>query len=156
MWVHYISGTFRGRFKAKQQTIDDHIMDYAGAVYYILTAEDGETILFWSKYYGVFPSTIPSTQYSWSHGTLLSNPTMDVTFKFSFKEDFNVDALVEFNKNAHVSDVIKKGSLPYINTYNKTLGNVGNTWTGAPFIETYYEDGLTFFKLRFRKPTGDE
>lgn len=155
MWVHYIAGTFRGRFQAKQETIDQKVMDYAGAVYYFLTAEDGETILFWSKYYGVFPSTIPSTQYSWSKGTLLAAPTLDVTFKFSFKEDFNTDALVEFNKNAHVAEIVNENEVPYENTFDSDKHQLGKTWTGAPFVETNWDNGNCTFKLRFRKSNSD-
>ena len=155
MWVHYIAGTFRGRFQAKKESIEQKVMDYAGAVYYFLTAEDGETILFWSKYYGVFPSTIPSTQYSWSKGTLLAAPSLDVTFKFSFKEDFNTDALVEFNKNAHVPEIVKNEEVNYEETYDKTKHQLGKTWTGAPFVETCWDNGNCTFKLRFQESDSD-
>ena len=83
LWCDYIDGCYTGTYHPKADTILNHILDYTGAVYYILTAEDGETILFWSKYYGVYPSTIPSNQYSWSAGTLLSHITLDVKFNYS-------------------------------------------------------------------------
>lgn len=151
LWINYISGTYRGMYAPKDSTILDHIMDYAGACYYILTAEDGETILFWSKYYGVFPKTIPSNQYSWAYGNLLSTPQLDVSFVYSFKEDYNPAALLEFNKNSHIGDLIpSSGAVTYEEIYDKNLGHVGSTWVGVPFIETISKDGRISYKLRFR------
>ena len=123
------------------------ILDYAGAVYYILTAEDGETILFWSKYYGVFPTNIPSGQYSWAAGNVISNPQLDITYQFSFKEDFNPYSIIEFNANANV------GSNPkYIPVYDAKLGHAGETWVGTPFIELVKNNNADcpyVYKLRF-------
>ena len=64
LWVKYISGVYRGEFSPRNDDVFNKVLDYTGAIYYIITAEDGETILFWSKYYGVFPSTIPASA-SW-------------------------------------------------------------------------------------------
>lgn len=163
LWCDYIDGCYTGTYHPKADTILNHILDYTGAVYYILTAEDGETILFWSKYYGVYPSTIPSNQYSWSAGTLLSHITLDVKFNYSWKEDYNLAAIAEFNYNSRLEDAIQSGSngnsVAMVPTYNKNLGTAGRTWVGAPFIETVYENGgdtgnygngNMIFKLRFR------
>ena len=163
LWASYIDGCYTGTFRPKSQSIIDHILDYTGAVYYILTAEDGETILFWSKYYGVYPSTIPSNQYSWSAGTLLSHITLDVKFNYSWKEDYDIAAIAEFNYNSHLENAIKSkngsNTVDMVPTYNKSLGTAGRTWVGAPFIETIYENGgdngsygngNMKFKLRFR------
>lgn len=163
LWCDYIDGCYTGTYHPKADTILNHILDYTGAVYYILTAEDGETILFWSKYYGVYPSTIPSNQYSWSAGTLLSHITLDVKFNYSWKEDYNLAAIAEFNYNSRLEDAIQSSdggnSVAMVPTYNKNLGTAGRTWVGAPFIETVYENGgeagnygngNMVFKLRFR------
>lgn len=156
LWDDYIDGCYTGTYAPKASTIDDHVLDYAGAAYYILTAEDGETILFWSKYYGVFPSTIPSNQYSWSAGTLISQITLDVKFNYSWKEDYNIQAIAEFNYNSHLENVISANTVEMIPTYNANLGTAGRTWVGPPFIETVYENGDSYgsgnmvFKLRFR------
>ena len=154
LWVDYISGTYRGMYAPKDSTIKDNIIDYAGACYYILTAEDGETILFWSKYYGVFPTTVPSTQYSWARGSLLSLPEIDVKFAYSFKEDYKISTIVEFNRNADVQSV-DSDTLYYEKTFDPELGSVGKTWVGAPFIESEVKNGVQTFKLRFKQPESD-
>lgn len=163
LWASYIDGCYTGTFRPKSSTILNHELDYTGAVYYILTAEDGETILFWSKYYGVYPSTIPSNQYSWSAGTLLSHISLDVKFNYSWKEDYDIAAIAEFNYNSRLENAIKssggENTVEMVPTYNEALGTAGRTWVGPPFIETIYENGgepgsygngNMKFKLRFR------
>lgn len=157
LWVDYISGVYRGKYGPKDSMIKENILDYAGACYYILTAEDGETILFWSKYYGVFPTTIPSNQYSWSRGTLLSSPEIDIKFAYSFKCDYRIHTLVEFNRNARLQNsnlntvAANTKGIRYEKTYNPETGYVGKTWVGAPFIESEVINGVQTFKLRFRQ-----
>lgn len=147
LWADYISNVFQGIFNPKTEYIRDRILDYVADVYYIVTAEDGETIIFWSKYYGVFPVTIPSAQYSWSAGNVLSNPDFDVKYQYSFKEDFNPLSLVEFNINSGST------SYEYVPVISKNKYTTNTTWVGAPFIETFNNDTLAPYtmKLRFRK-----
>ena len=150
LWVEYINAVFRGQLAPKTEYIFDKILDYATACYYIVTAEDGETIIFWSKYYGVFPTNIPSSQYAWAEGNVISNPTLEITFQYSFKEDFNPYSLVEFNTNAR----IPSSGVKYLPVYDKNLGHVGRTYVGAPFIECIERKGNAtpfMYKLRFRE-----
>lgn len=163
LWVDYIEGVYTGNYYPKDSAITDHELDYVGAVYYILTAEDGETILFWSKYYGVFPSTIPSTQYSWASGTLISQISLDVKFNYSWKEDYNIAAITEFNYNASLGNLSEVSgtskTLSYVPVYNENFGTTGKTWVGRPFIQTVYDDGDGYgngrikFLLRFNDST---
>lgn len=149
LWADYISGAFRGTISPVTANIVNKILDYVGACYYILTAEDGETILFWSKYYGVFPTNVPTSQYSWGSGNVITNPQMDVTFKYSFKEDFNPQTILEFNYNSKIG----QNGAEYIPVYDPKLNHVGATWVGAPFIELHEPTSPTDtygYKLRFR------
>lgn len=148
LWVEYISNVYHGKWYPKDPYIWKKIIDYAGSCYYIITAEDGETIIFWSKYYGVFPANIPSSSYSWQSGKPIEQTNLNITYKYSFKEDFNPQALVEFNINSN----IKPGeTIAYESTYNPHLGTTGYTWVGAPFIETCsgVANSDFYFKLRY-------
>ena len=151
-WTEYISGVYRGEIIPKESTIMNKILDYSSAIYYIVTAEDNETIIFWSKYYGVFPTQIPSDQYAWAQGNVIQTLNPTIQFVYSFKEDYNPKALVEFNANAGVGS----GTLTYAPTFDKNLGHVGATWVGAPFIETLTGSSTGAecpytLKLRFRE-----
>ena len=147
-WVEYINAVYRGEIAPKNSNIINKILDYVSACYYFLTAEDGETIIFWSKYYGVFPTTIPSNQYSWGSGSVVSNPTIDITYKYSFKEDFNPYTMLEFNYNAR----IESNSATYLPVYDAKAGHSGSTWVGVPFVELVKDEKLDcpyVYKLRF-------
>ena len=147
-WVEYINAVYRGEIAPKNSNIINKILDYVSACYYFLTAEDGETIIFWSKYYGVFPTTIPSNQYSWGSGSVVSNPTIDISYKYSFKEDFNPYTMLEFNYNAR----IESNSATYLPVYDAKAGHSGSTWVGVPFVELVKDEKLDcpyVYKLRF-------
>lgn len=149
-WVEYISGVSRGEFAPLTKNIINKVLDYACSCYYFLTAEDNETIIFWSKYYGVFPTNIPSSQNSWSKGDYVHNPSLDISYTYSFKEDYNPMAMLEFNKNAGLSS----SSISYVPSYDPKLGHAGTTWVGTPFVElvtdkTGGSNCPYTFKLRF-------
>lgn len=147
LWADYISNVYQGVFNPKLRYMRDRILDYVSDVYYFLCAEDGETIIFWSKYYGVFPVSIPSSQYSWAAGSTITAPDFEVQYQYSFKEDFNPLSIIEFNMNSGS----KKYS--YVPVIDKNNYMTNTTWVGAPFIETFNDSvRLPYtFKLRFRK-----
>ena len=149
LWVEYISGCYRGIITPKESTIFNKVLDYAGAIYYIITAEDNETILYWSKYYGVFPTNIPVDQFSWATNNIIKNPEdMSIQFQYTCKEDFDPILLTEFNKNSRVQN---SNILTYAETYDSELGHVGQTWVGAPFIEQIQDGSQVIYKLRFKR-----
>lgn len=150
LWTDYIHNVYHGKWFPKNQYLWKKIIDYAASCYYIITAEDGETIIFWSKYYGIFPTNIPSSSYSWQAGQPIQKTDLSITYQYSFKEDLNPAAMVEFNLNSGITSIDK---LTYELTFNPYLGTTGRTWVGKPFIETV--KGATnddfYFKLRFMK-----
>ena len=151
LWTDYISNVYSGLWYPKTDYLWMKTLDYPCSVYYIITAEDGETILFWSKYYGVFPTNVPSSSYSWSKGNALTSPEVSITYQYSFKEDFNPVSLVEFNLNSRIDEI---DDIQYEPIYNEHLGSSGYTWVGRPFIETVSDSGSGkdyYFKLRFKK-----
>lgn len=147
LWTDYISNVFQGTFNPKQEYMEGRILDYVSDVYYIVTAEDGETVIFWTKYYGVFPTNVPSASYAWTANSVLSNPEITITYQYSFKEDFSPLSLVEFNEHSNPSDYT------YVPVISSDGYMVNTTWVGAPFIETFNNDLVTpyTFKLRFKK-----
>ena len=149
LWVEYISGCYRGELYPRTSSIINKILDYAGAIYYFLTAEDGETILFWTKYYGTFPITIPSDPFTWAEGNTVQNPELEITYRYSFKEDYNPIAILEFNKNANMQSM----SATYAPVYDAGLGHAGDTWVGVPFIEEIKDSNSSkrIYKLRFHR-----
>ncbi len=144
-WVDYISRIYRGDFVPRSDYRYKKILDYACSIYYFVCGEDGETILFWTKYFGVFPTNIPSSASSWAKGNLLKTPNYNITYAYAFKEDFTPLTLAEFNVNSKASGTIK-----YRRVYEELLGRTGKTFTGIPFVETYNANNEYIFKLKFR------
>ena len=179
LWMDYISKVYRGELEPRSviydektntypkaangcdgkmySYTDDKILDYATAVYYILTAEDGETIIFWSKYFGVFPTNAPSSSFSWSHGNKIHNPTFDIPYMYSFKRDYNPYDLVTFNM---LSPQPSDGKYKYAKIYDPEMLGPGRTFVGVPFIETVKDSSKKSeafqFKLRFRTREGKD
>ena len=141
IWVTYENNVYRGIWRPKYKYMYDKILDYACSVYVIVTAEDFETILYWCKYYGVFPVNIPYSGLSWTYGEPMTNLDLTVTYEYSFREEFNPLALTEFNTNKFKDGSVSKYYDP---TFYKDKGRLGDTWVQAPFIETlrYGSKGL--------------
>ena len=145
-WVEYISKVYRGEFSPARENIINRTIDYACSVYYFLCGADGETILFWTKYTGVFPTTIPSSQSSWNGGVGKA-PEYSINYEYSWKEDMMPTTLAEFNKNSE-----KEASTQYAKIYDYNLGSTGKTFVGSPFVETIDDthNNSYIYKLRFR------
>lgn len=152
-WVEYINGCSRGEIAPADSSILNKVLDYTASCYFILTAEDNETILFWSKYYGVYPTQIPSSQFNWS-SDLVTPREIEMSYQYSFKEDFNPYSILEFNYNSRITD----DDAYYVNTFDDYAGHVADTWVKAPFIQ-FVEDDVTHeiqLKLRFRPRNSSE
>lgn len=148
LWMDYISYVYRGKIGPQQAYIINKIIDYATCVYYILCAEDGETIIFWSKYTGVFPIKAPSSSFSYTAENPggIQKPEINIEYQYAWKEDFNPLSLVEFNEHTG------NHTYQYTNSYQASKLGPASTWSGCPFIETFtgVGNGNNFiFKLRF-------
>jgi len=148
IWIDYISGCYRGLYLPKREYLTYHALDYASSIYYILCAEDGETIIYWAKLYGTFPTNVPSSQYSKSDGTNISLPKGNYTFKYTIKEEMNPMIIHEFN--SCTAPIQSKYGSKYVTNYNNETLHAG-TWVGAPFITLEKNSaGNYVYKLRFR------
>lgn len=145
IWCEYINAVYRGETRPKKIYLDRHILDYAISIYYFLTDNTGTNILFWTKYTGAFPTSVPSSNFADSTSSTIKNPSYSVTFAFSRKDDCNPIHLAEFN---HLSD-ISGGKPEGMPMYNPDTLRSTRSFAGAPFVDT--TDGGYTYHLRFRK-----
>ena len=94
LWVDYMSNVYRGIFEPKREYVWKKELDYACDVYYFLLDQDGETIKFWTKYYGVFPNNVPKSAYSYDFGSSINLPELSVNYSYIYKEDLSPVALM--------------------------------------------------------------
>lgn len=147
LWVEYIDGCYKGRFRPSDAHLMNRELDYACSVYYFVTGPDGETILYWSKIYGVFPTNIPDSVFGFTKGNTITNPEISISYQYSLKRDMKIATLHEFNLNAFTSG---NQSYEYAKTYDKNVLGTGYTWVGAPFVEAVQGNRGLIYKLRFK------
>lgn len=135
-----------GYIQPKTEYIENRILDDQFSIYKIVVGEDGETILYYAKFTGVFITDVP-------RGDMGEIPQDGITFSLSFYSQFVKDMdpyiLVEFNRITPVD------AMEVSKTFSHSYG-VNNTWVNRPHIE-YAEseirghDGLdkNTFKLKW-------
>lgn len=105
-------------------------LDYASSAYVFKVGPDGSDILYWSKYYGVFPISTGTSALSWESGQEQGTPRLDITFAYSYKLDLNPISLLEFNDNAGI-----QGNTKWISSYDPYLPGSARPFVGSPFVE---------------------
>jgi hypothetical protein len=177
LWITYIDNVSRGAWSPSYSLYDptslvstdsnasyaySKTLDYGASVYVFKCGPDGEDVLYWSKYYGVFPMNTGANALSWDINTPIGDaPKLNIRFSYSFKKDLSPISLIEFNNNAGImdsSDAISE------NSFNTNLGHSSRPYVGAPFIQmdlnnelsmksggVNYERKQSSIRLKFRK-----
>lgn len=125
----------------------DRAIDYAATLFDIVTNESGTKILYWCKYYGIFPVSAQPTLTNSANGPITGVKTT-AQFRYMYKLENVNKSLLEFNYNAGV--VNKMGQLttvarnnidrlisePFLlseDESNRYIGAAG-MFTGSPYI----------------------
>lgn len=144
LWILYIDNVKRGVWhpaynlygRSKKIKNSSHIhsraLDYAASAYVFKCGPDGEDIIYWAKYYGIFPTNTGASALSWDSttGSPDSPPKPNITFAYSAKEVMSPISLLEFNHNAMVDD-----TMIWLPAYNPNLAGTARPFVGAPYIE---------------------
>lgn len=104
VWAEYTDNIRRGIFKPSSNTLNGRFIDYLSSLYYFLLDYDMSTILFYSKYTGLFPLSVPYSNLGVSMGNH-ELVTTDISYGYSYKEDLNPTILMEFNSVAKNIDI---------------------------------------------------
>lgn len=171
LWVTYIDNVGRGAWKPSYSLKNEsdinmsHVftktLDYAASAYVFKCGPDGEDILYWSKYYGVFPISTGAGALSWDNDSPIGNaPKLSVRFKYAWKRDLSPISLLEFNNLAKISS-----SPTSENSFNAQLNHSARPFVGTPFIEMFLAEprlvangvesaqGRTSLRLKFKRGT---
>lgn len=152
LWMLYIDNVSRGAWSPSYNLTqgggngtfgynfaDSHAytrtLDYAASMYLIKVAENGQDILYWTKYYGIFPITTGSEAFSFDGGKIETTPQLNITFQYMMKRDMNPVNLVEFNANAGTIN-----PRHYVPQYNEDTNSPTNPFVGTPYIEMKFPE----------------
>lgn len=83
----------------------DRALEYCASIFDFATNESDSRILYWCKYYGVYPVSVTSPV-SYETNAPLTNENMkiDVTFRYQYKLPGVNKSLIEFNYNSGICD----------------------------------------------------
>mgnify|MGYP006954111727 CR=1 FL=1 len=111
--------------------------------YKIIVGEDMETILHYSKFWGVYPTSIPRSAFSdLSDGAL----KLPVNFKAQWVEDMDPSILADFN--TITSTQVARYS--YVPIYNSNTNTVNGKWCATPYIVSSTRNNRCVYKLRWK------
>jgi len=135
-WIYYIDGVTRNLFPPKSKYINYNKFDYMSSVYYIICKPDGQSVVWWNKYTGVFPTSVPNSDLSFNlRGSVDNKVTIPFTY---FMQDvpLNPMILLDFNKNSagernYNTDNPKR---EFTKGYDSDVLGMGNGLVGSPFI----------------------
>jgi hypothetical protein len=113
VWFEYMESVRRGLAIPSNNTITKKILDYVSSVYYFLMEPDGETISFWAKYTGVFPTAVPYSSFSYAKGDS-GVVKVSIPYSYSYKEELEPSILTDFNKVANPSQGVAKNFFDFI------------------------------------------
>ncbi len=89
------------------------------AIYKFIVDEDMETILYWGKYYGVYPVSLPRDAFN--SPNFQDGISFTINFKAAFYEDMRPEILYDFNT---LSYNLFKSTKYRIDIYNDILGRI--------------------------------
>lgn len=151
LWITYIHNVSRGAWipsynlegncnQVSKMINGSHVytrtLDYAASIDVIKVGEDGSEILYWTKYYGVFPITTGAGSLSWdSSGSPGDAPKPPIRFRYSYKRDRSPVDLLTFNRNAMVTAGTIGRIVDYERQWSDEFNHSNRPFVGTPFIQ---------------------
>jgi hypothetical protein len=97
IWVDYMELLSAGYAVPLSDNRNARILDFMSSIYFFSCKPDGMTIQYWSKYTGVFPTSVPYSTIAAKAGGSGDLINYSIPYSFVFKEDMEIDTLFEFN-----------------------------------------------------------
>lgn len=128
IWDEYERKKCKGAVSPPNENyIINKILHDQVAAYKIIVGEDGETIIFFAKLWGVYPKKVPREVFS--NLAEENKLRFTVDFNATFVEDSNPVIINEFN------NLVSGYTGTELPIYNKTIGHIDGTWAKMPYIE---------------------
>lgn len=125
------------------------ILEDQMAAWKIIVSEDGETIIYFAKKWGVFPKIVPREAFS-DTSNLGGGFRFTINFKAQFIED--MDPTILSDLNAITIPYGKPNDNEIISIYDRQTNSVNWEWATLPFvIKEKYGAGKFRYKLKWKR-----
>ncbi len=149
IWVMYINAVTRGDIAPKRKYIIQKMIDYASTMFFFKTAEDGQTLLYWAQYTGLYPTNSPSSSLDYSLSTP-STITYNINYEYFRFDDMSPFTIEHFNSLTPDTDEL---TVVPVESSQSSL----TTWAKYPKITSKYDDfGNLTYKLRFYRDSSTQ
>lgn len=124
----------------------DRALEYCSSIFDIVVDETGSKILYWCKYYGVYPISVTNGMLSNDKNQALTGEAnISVSFKYQFKAENIIRNLYEFNYNAGILNAIgntdheisQKDFASFVS--GSVYAGAAGMITGSPCVAMKYE-----------------
>lgn len=158
LWITYIEKCFIGDvvsggvlLSSDYMSNETRTIDYMSSMYEFTVSPDGETLMYWCKYTGLFPVKCPWSEFTSEDGGADVKKFVPVEYQFTYKEEMTLDVLSDFN-------LLQSSSS---NSINKPTGNnfsgsnvvisASSVTAGRPFVVPITNNSSNFEGRRMHK-----
>lgn len=145
IWDEYVNKKTRGLITPPSNYVLNKILHDQISIYKIIVGEDAETVIHYTKLYGVYPTNVPRDAF----GNISENGglTLNINFKAAFVEDMDPLIIDDFN---HLFRLTGNRSSKDKDIYDKTNLCMNGDWVRAPHIVRDETTGFTPGKFRYK------
>lgn len=97
MWFDYITFVTRGIMRPHTTAIERKYLDYTVSIYHFVLDMDGQTIQYWDKLTGCYPTNIPYSEFSSKIANNHELFEFSIEYAYSYKEFMSPSILNDFN-----------------------------------------------------------
>lgn len=107
-------------------------LDYAASAYVFKCGPDGEDIIYWEKYYGIFPLKSGASSLTWNKTDQMgTKPMLTIPFRYCWRSPMSAVSLIEFNNEAKISG----REIYSIPSFNPNFNHSSVPYVGCPYLE---------------------
>lgn len=115
------------------------------AIYKFVVGEDGESLIYWAKIWGVYPKSVPRDSIS-DLESMNSGIKFSVNFHGIFVDDLDPTILSEFDQLVLKNNTVPSGT-DILPLYDSEIHRISGEWASMPFVVT---DNMTTTSLKYK------
>lgn len=128
-WIYYMDAVMKNKMSPDRSHIINNFYDFMCSVYEFVCDPTTERILYWAKYTGCYPTSVPISNLSHNLRSTVDNK-VSIQFNYMMVECLEPRVIEDFDQNT--SGVAS--SRAYVPVYDETYGMVGESTVGCPKI----------------------